>query len=146
MTPRLARHIKALTWELKVMPVRALHFAIAIIAAMTLSPNAWADGGWTTTAVNMRTCGSVRCPVILTVPARATVEVYHCNSWCSVSHAGRSGYMYARYIEYSGPVYRSLPGPILTPRVAPLYPGGPFGISQSSGYLVWPELSVVARP
>jgi uncharacterized protein YraI len=114
------------------MLVRAIMFASAIIAGMTLSAGAKADGGWATTAVNMRTCGSVRCPVILTIPAGAPVRLYDCDSWCDVEYEDRRGMVYGRYIAE-----RHLSrGIVLTPRMGPPPGGGPIGITQSTGYLV----------
>lgn len=95
------------------MFIRAILFGITIIAGITFSSLAKADQARTTAAVNMRTCGSVSCPVILTIPARATVWVYYCNRWCNVSYAGRRGFIYGRYLGYSG--YSLRGGPIYRP-------------------------------
>ena len=79
---------------------RALLVGLGILAGFAFTAPAEASTGWTTTAVNMRTCGSARCPRILTIPARAPVHVHWCGRWCLVEFAGRTGYSHSRYISH----------------------------------------------
>ncbi|WP_421858025.1 SH3 domain-containing protein [Oricola sp.] len=99
---------------------KALRVGVGILAASAFATPAEAATGWTTTAVNMRTCGSTKCPRILTIPARAPVRVHWCGRWCLVDFAGRRGYAYGRYVRTG--VY-SRPPVVIVPRhrVRPYY-------------------------
>ncbi len=84
------------------MSVRAIVAGLVVFTGSIFASSAKAEEGWATRAVNMRTCASVRCPKILTIPAGARVWVYYCDRWCRVRFAGRRGYAYGRYIEIAG--------------------------------------------
>lgn len=88
--------------------ISPLIFGTAIMAGMMFTPAAKAATGWAVVAVNMRTCASVRCPRILTIPEGARLWVHDCDIWCDVDYRDRRGFVYGRYIAfdgYRGPIY-----------------------------------------
>jgi len=109
------------------MPIRSLFFAAGVAAGTLIASSAGAEPGYATAPVNMRTCPSITCPRILTIPAGARVDVYDCDIWCELRYAGRDGFAHGRYIAISGyrplppPIYRPLPPPIYRPLPPPIY-------------------------
>jgi hypothetical protein len=53
-------------------------------------------------AVTMRSRPSSRGSVLGTVPARATVEVISCSSWCEILYDGKHGYVYKGFLRNGG--------------------------------------------
>lgn len=97
------------------MLIRGILVGLGALAGLTFSTPGEAADGWATRAVNMRTCGSTRCPKILTIPAGAKLWVYYCDGWCSVYYAGHRGFAFGRYIALEG--YREPPVVIVPPPV-----------------------------
>lgn len=81
------------------MRLRALALgavAATMVAVPTIANAAW---GQATGSVNMRTCASVQCAKITTVPAGARVWVEGAlGSWYQVNFNGRQGFVSGNYI------------------------------------------------
>lgn len=73
--------------------VATLAFGALAAAAANAAP------GWATGNVNLRTCASVQCAKLTTIPVGARVEVLACGGWCEVIYAGYHGFASARYIQ-----------------------------------------------
>ncbi|MEZ5811282.1 MAG: hypothetical protein R3D45_07670 [Rhizobiaceae bacterium] len=97
------------------MLIRGIFAGLGALAGLAFTTPGEAADGWTTRAVNMRTCAGTRCPRILTIPEGARVWVYYCDLWCHVFYAGHRGFAFGRYIalEY----YREPPVVIVPPPV-----------------------------
>ena len=98
------------------MILRTIVVGLSVFGGIFLATSANAADGWSTRAANMRTCASVRCPRILTIPARARVWVFYCERWCRVSFAGRRGFAHGRYIRITG-YYHRPPSVIVPPPI-----------------------------
>ncbi|MGB3390193.1 MAG: SH3 domain-containing protein [Pseudaminobacter sp.] len=51
------------------------------------------------TAVNMRASPDKDAKVLAVVPAKASVSVIECKSWCRIAFDGQEGYVYKRYVR-----------------------------------------------
>lgn len=51
------------------------------------------------TAVNMRASPDKDAKVLAVVPAKASVSVIECKSWCKIAFDGQEGYVYKRYVR-----------------------------------------------
>ncbi len=82
---------------------------VSLPGAADAAVNAYATGN-----VNMRTCGSTRCPRIATVPVGAPVTIYGCTGgygWCDTQYGGYRGWVSGRYLQATAPGYAS-PSPL----------------------------------
>ncbi|RUM95537.1 hypothetical protein EET67_22495 [Pseudaminobacter arsenicus] len=61
--------------------------------------NASAREGQIRTAVNMRASPDKDAKVLAVVPAKASVSVIECKSWCKIAYEGQEGYVYKRYVR-----------------------------------------------
>lgn len=61
--------------------------------------DASARNGQIRTAVNMRASPDKDARVLAVVPAKASVDVIECNSWCKIAYEGQEGYVYKRYVR-----------------------------------------------
>lgn len=61
--------------------------------------NASAREGRIRTAVNMRASPDKDAKVLAVVPAKASVSVIECDSWCKIAYEGQEGYVYKRYVR-----------------------------------------------
>ena len=94
--------------------------AVAVLIAVSLaavtghhSP-ANAQSAWASvvTGLNMRQGPSTQYGVITTIPGGSTVPVHRCTSgysWCEVSHAGRNGWVSARYLRDTRQAFNNRP-------------------------------------
>jgi uncharacterized protein YraI len=98
--------------------------AVALLAAVSLPTIALAQG-FTGTAVvitdlNLRAGPGPVYPVLTTIPANATVNIYGCDvdlAWCDIDWNGNRGWSYSAYLTYAGPVAAPLPAPVPLPQV-----------------------------
>lgn len=61
--------------------------------------DASAHEGRIRTAVNMRASPDKDAKVLAVVPAKASVSVIECDSWCKIAYEGQEGYVYKRYVR-----------------------------------------------
>jgi hypothetical protein len=61
--------------------------------------DAAAGEGRIRTAVNMRASPDKDAKVLAVVPAKASVTVIECDSWCKIAYEGQEGYVYKRYVR-----------------------------------------------
>ena len=81
------------------MRYRLLVLAAAIASGVALPAAAWAAPGIATGDVNMRTGPGIGNPVITTIPAGASIEVFGCPGWCHVAYAGHEGWVSSNYVS-----------------------------------------------
>ena len=83
------------------MSLRSLLFVLAALAGLAMATQA--EARVTTGVVNMRTGPGVSYGVITMVPAGVYVPVHSCSgSWCSISFAGRRGWISANFLSGTG--------------------------------------------
>lgn len=80
------------------MILRSLFLAASVVAGIFFAQSANAATGYTTVALNLRTCASASCPRITTIPAGARVWIHSCDGWCDLTYAGRRGFAHGKYI------------------------------------------------
>lgn len=61
--------------------------------------DAAAGEGRIRTAVNMRASPDKDAKVLAVVPAKASITVIECDSWCKIAYEGQEGYVYKRYVR-----------------------------------------------
>ena len=49
--------------------------------------------------VNLRSGPADESKVLTVIPAKASVNVLNCKSWCEVEYAGQKGFIYKRFIN-----------------------------------------------
>jgi len=96
--------------------------AAAVISAMAVflgTGVAQAAPGYTTGSVNLRTGPSTAYPRVATIPRGAAIEIFDCQSWCSVSWRGLSGWVSGSYVRFGGYTPPAYVPPVYAPPVIP---------------------------
>ena len=104
---------------------------VSLPGAANAAVSAYAVGN-----VNMRTCGSTKCPRIATVPVGAPVTIYGCTGgygWCDTQWGRYRGWVSGRYLQAVAPGYAE-PSPL--PAIGAMLGIAILGaaIADSSGY------------